>query len=92
MPSVLPLVAIIIIQLTLVRVRTSTSTNTSASAVLYFNQRRVTGLINDCIFGNARAFTSQTDFLILRLNQIKITSIFVSQLVYRLVLIQILEI
>ena len=33
------------------------------------------------VFISARAFTSKTDFSFLRLNQIKITSIFVSQLV-----------
>ena len=35
------------------------------------------------VFGIARAFTGKTDFSFLRLNQIKITSIFVSQLVWR---------
>ena len=46
---------------------------------------RTRTIIHKCnihsVFIGARAFTSKTDFSFLRLNQIKITSIFVSQLV-----------
>ena len=51
--------------------------------IVLVRTRTITWECSICrIFGSARAFTSKTDFSFLRLNQIIITSIFVTQLVW----------